>query len=143
MQKIELQQLNKKQTELLRAAIEVRKNAYAPYSNFKVGAAVRDVLENIHTGCNIESIDYTLTSHAEMVAIDSMVKSGCRDLKELVIVVKSTTTPVPCGLCRQKMVEFSRGEVSIICVNLDEKENISEIYTTTLSEMLPYAFSKL
>lgn len=143
MQKLELNQLNKKQIELVRAALEIRKNAYAPYSNFKVGAAVRDVLENIHTGCNIESIDFTLTSHAEMVAIDSMVKSGCRDMKEIAIVVKSTSTPVPCGLCRQKMVEFSRGDVSIICVNLDNDENIKEVYTTSLQEMMPYAFNKL
>ncbi|HOQ48215.1 MAG TPA: cytidine deaminase [Candidatus Kapabacteria bacterium] len=143
MKKVELNQLSKRQIELVDAAIEARKNAYAPYSNFKVGAAVLDEEDNIHTGCNIESIDYTLTSHAEMVAIDAMVKSGCRNLKEIAIVLKSTAYSVPCGLCRQKMVEFSNGNVSIVCVNLDSEEKIKEIFTTSLSELLPYAFKQL
>lgn len=143
MKKVELNQLSKKQIELIEAAIQVRKNAYAPYSKFKVGAAVLDENGNIHTGCNIESIDYTLTSHAEMVAIDTMVKSGCRNLKEIAIVLKSTAYPVPCGLCRQKMVEFSNSDVSIICVNLDSDEQIKEIFSTSLSLLLPYAFKEL
>ncbi len=143
MKKVELNQLSKKQIELIEAAIEIRGNAYAPYSNFKVGAALLDELGNIHTGCNIESIDFTLTSHAEMVAIDSMVKSGCRNMKEIAIVLKSSTYSVPCGLCRQKMVEFSTDDVSIICINLDSNEQIQEIYTTSLSELLPYAFNQL
>lgn len=143
MTKIEIQQLNESQTELIKLAMDVRERAYAPYSKFKVGAAIRDVSGAIHTGCNIESVDFTLTSHAEMVAIDSMVKSGVHELTELVVCVKSTAVPVPCGLCRQKMLEFRGADnVSIICVNLNNEDEISEIFVSTLDELMPYGFTK-
>lgn len=124
-------------------AVTVRKMAYCPYSNFSVGAALLDENNCVHTGCNVESCDYTLTTHAEMLAIDSMVKSGGRNIKKIAIAMATNTYSVPCGLCRQKMVEFSGGnDVEIFCVNLNEKNEISEIFTSLLSELLPYSFSK-
>lgn len=141
MIKIDVTELTGKQMELVEAAMAVRENAYCPYSKFKVGAALRDENGAIHTGCNIESVDFTLTSHAEMVAVDSMVKSGVKNMREIAIVVKSNALPVPCGLCRQKMSEFSGSEqVSIICVNLDNDNKLMDIFITTLDNMLPYAF---
>jgi cytidine deaminase len=135
-------ELSSIQQNLIQEAIKVRQNAYAPYSNYKVGAALVDVNDVIHTGCNVESADYTLTTHAEMVAINSMVKSGVLKLKEIAIVVKSDVGyGLPCGLCRQKIREFSLNlNISIFGVNIDANDNIIDIYYLTLDEMLPYSF---
>lgn len=134
--------LNEVQKRLINEAIIVRKNAYAPYSKYKVGAALIDVENNIHTGCNVESADYTLTTHAEMVAINSMVKSGVLKLREIAVVVKSDIGyGLPCGLCRQKIREFSLNlQVNIMGVNIDGNDNIKDIFLLTLDEILPYSF---
>ena len=83
MKQIQFSDLTPTQQTLVNKAIEVREFAYAEYSKFKVGAALIDINQNIHTGCNVESADYTLTTHAEMLAIDSMVKSGCTEMSEI------------------------------------------------------------
>lgn len=141
MNKIDLKELKPYQIELVNRAIDIREKAYSPYSKFKVGAALMDADGNVHTGCNIESVDFTLTSHAEMVAVDSMVKSGARSIKEIAIVAQAEKIISPCGLCRQKMYEFSdKGQVLIICVNIDGDGLITDVYTATLSDILPCAF---
>ena len=71
--------------KLLELALQVREMAYCPYSGYKVGAALLDTKGNYHTGCNIESSDYTLTTHAEMLAIDNMVKSGFKEISKILI----------------------------------------------------------
>lgn len=129
---------------LINKAIEIRAFAYAPYSGYKVGAALIDVNGNIHTGCNIESADLTLTSHAEMVAIDSMVKSGCLNFTKITIALAGIGTKpgTPCGLCRQKMAEFDKaGNSEILIANLDSLEKITNIWKTSLKELLPYSFN--
>ncbi len=127
---------------LFKLALDSRANAYSPYSNYKVGAALIDDNGNLHTGCNVESADYTLTTHAEMLAIDSMVKSGCLKVRKLLIVLESSNKPAtPCGLCRQKMIEFSDEDLKIISVNIDFKGEIQNIYDFTLGELLPYNFN--
>lgn len=127
--------------ELLKLAIVVRKNAYAPYSNYKVGAALIDEKGNYHTGCNVETAVYTTTTHAEMLAIDSMIKTGVKKFNKILIALKGDEKPAtPCGLCRQKMVEFADPNLEIISVNLDENENINKIYKFTLAELIPFSF---
>jgi len=141
MKSIEFNILSNRSKELIIEAIKVREFAYCPYSNFKVGAALLDERNQIHTGCNVESVDFTLTSHAEMVAIDSMVKSGSREIKEIAIAMQTQYNCVPCGLCRQKMIEFAnKRNFPIICVNLNDKCEIIDIYSTSMQELLPYAF---
>ena len=137
-----LQKYTLLEQQLISEAIRIRRRAYAPYSNFKVGAALLDINGNIHTGCNIESADYTLTSHAEMVAVDSMIKSGCLKIKIIIIVLAcGENIPVPCGLCRQKIREFaSTGDMKIIGINISAEEEIKSIFEFTLNELLPHSF---
>lgn len=144
MKSILLNNLNKTDKELVEKAIQVRKFAYCPYSGYAVGAALIDSNGRIHTGCNIESADYTLSSHAEMVAIDSMVKSGCLLVKKVVIALRGigTKAATPCGLCRQKIVEFdSNAESEIIVVNLNDNNVIVNITSFEIKELLPFMFN--
>jgi cytidine deaminase len=144
MQLINLNDISESDKILMNKAIEMRKFAYAPYSNYLVGAALLDINDMIHTGCNIESADYTLTTHAEMLAVDSMVKTGSKSIKKIAVALKGNLNPVmPCGLCRQKLSEFALFDIIIISINLDETDNITYIYQTHLSELLPYAFNSL
>ncbi|MCX6154983.1 MAG: cytidine deaminase [Candidatus Kapabacteria bacterium] len=145
MEKIDHLSLDKSQTELIEAAISLRKMAYCPYSNFKVGAALRDDAGDIHNGCNIESSDYTLTTHAEMLAIDSMVKSrvGAKIQSLAVALSSKSGYPLPCGLCRQKIAEFSDGDVIVYGVNLDELGLVSDIFKTSLNELYPFSFNAI
>jgi cytidine deaminase len=141
-------QINLDETEklLISEAIEIRKKAYCPYSNYKVGAALLDINGIIHTGCNIESADYTLTSHAEMVAVDSMVKSGCLQILKVAIALRGINDlpATPCGLCRQKLSEFDKtGESSILVANLNSEDEITNIYQFSLKELLPHTFSSI
>ena len=144
MQLISLDILSEIEKKLIESAISMRKFAYAPYSGYRVGAALLGADSQIHTGCNIESADYTLTSHAEMVAIDSMVKSGCLEIRKIAVAARGIATQpaMPCGLCRQKISEFDKeGNSTIIVINLDENDIISNIFTLKLCELLPYSFS--
>ena len=134
--------LEKPDSALISAALEARANAFAPYSKFKVGAALATADGKIFRGCNVESADYTLTSHAEMVAIDSMIASGSRGIRTIAIALRcGAGEAVPCGLCRQKMSEFADSSLRIICVALATDDSIHEIRLYSLGEMLPYSFS--
>lgn len=143
MKTLLLNDLTDIELQMLNLATSVRENAYAPYSNYKVGAAVLGIDGEIYTGCNVESADFTLTSHAECVAIDSMVKSACYETKLLLVVLESLHSPTfPCGLCRQKISEFTPdNELKIISVNLDSESKIYKIYETNLTELLPNRFT--
>ncbi|MBX3042778.1 MAG: cytidine deaminase [Candidatus Kapabacteria bacterium] len=144
MQQIDLKKMNDEEKLLVDKAVEMIDYSYSPYSKYKVGAALMDSSGKIHSGCNIESVDFTLTSHAEMVAIDSMVKTGCIEVKSIAVAARgiSNKPPTPCGLCRQKISEFNNdGSCKILLVNLDEKYRIKNIFRTTLDELLPYSFS--
>ena len=143
MQKIEFTDLSAAEKELVEAAILARTKAYAPMSRFLCGAALRDITGAIHWGCNIETIDMTLTTHAESDAINGMLKSGVFQLQTLVCVVKSPAGfALPCGLCRQKIREFSaNNEARIIGVNLDEHEQIRHVVAATIGELYPHAFT--
>src|SRR5512134_2538631 len=100
--------------------LAVRKNAHAPYSRFKVGAVAVSSSGALYAGCNVESGDYTLTTHAEMNAINAMIAAGETRLSEIAVALSAVPgLPVPCGLCRQKMMEFAGSKgVRVLCVGL-------------------------
>lgn len=142
MESLAYEGLSEIERRLVDAAIEVRAKAYAPYSRYLVGSALVDEKGGVHTGCNIEGADYTLTTHAEMGAINAMVKTGVHRLAGMAVAVKSGVGwGMPCGLCRQKIREFAgKRNVPVIGVNLDASEKIAEIYRSTLDELLPFSF---
>lgn len=120
--------------ELIAAAAEVRERAYAPYSNFKVGAAVETEEGDIYTGCNVESASYGLTVCAERVAIWKGISRGVTKFGRIAVVVDTEELTPPCGVCRQIIWEFC-GDVPVILANL---HGLSE--TVQMSELLPRAF---
>jgi cytidine deaminase len=144
MKIFKINEISSEDSELVYHALKARQNAYAPYSHYFVGAALLDSNGNLFTGCNIESADYTLTSHAEMVAIDSMVKTGSLKVSTIAIALHSSGNPaMPCGLCRQKLIEFAENKnLKIIAANLNDNDEIDTIYVTTLEELIPFSFGK-
>ncbi|MBQ7882927.1 MAG: cytidine deaminase [Phascolarctobacterium sp.] len=119
--------------ELLEAALAARERAYAPYSKFLVGAAVRAISGKIYTGCNIENASYGLTICAERSALFNAVGAGERKFTAL-CVVGDTEAPVsPCGACRQVMAEFKVPKIILANLKGDVKEY-------TLDELLPLSF---
>ena len=120
--------------ELLEAALAARERAYAPYSKFLVGAAVRAESGKIYTGCNIENASYGLTVCAERNALFSAVGAGERKFTAL-CVVGDTEEPIsPCGACRQVMAEFK-----VSCIILANLKGDAKEYT--LEELLPLSFN--
>ncbi|MCT8161544.1 cytidine deaminase [Pseudoruegeria sp. SHC-113] len=122
---------------LLEAAIAVREKAYAPYSNFKVGAAIRGADGKIYTGCNVENVAYPEGTCAEAGAIALMVASGETRLTEALVIADSPLPVSPCGGCRQKLAEFGTADVKITMTTLDGNAR-----TMTLAELLPGAFGQ-
>lgn len=121
---------------LLKAATNVREMAYAPYSNFKVGAAIRAVSGKIYTGCNVENVAYPEGTCAEAGAIAAMIAAGETKLTEVVVIAKSPLPVSPCGGCRQKLAEFGAADVPVMMTTTEgNTEN------TTLGALLPGAFS--
>lgn len=119
--------------ELLEAARAARERAYAPYSGFRVGAAVRAANGQVYSGCNIENAVYGLTICAERAAIFCAVADGQRDLKALALVTDTLSTP--CGSCRQVMVEFAPGLPVLISDTADH------YWLTTAQALLPHSFT--
>ena len=101
---------------LIAAALAARENAFAPYSKFKVGAAIEDIDGRIHTGCNVENSTYGLTVCAERVAVFKAISEGVRKFRRVAIAADSETLTPPCGACRQILWEFC-GDVEIVLVN--------------------------
>ncbi len=122
--------------ELFKAALEVQKNAYVPYSDFPLGAAVLTEKGEIYTGANIENASFGLTNCAERSAIFNAVSHGQKDIKALLL-VSSTEKPVtPCGACRQVIKEFA-DDIEVVMMTNKGKE-----ITMTSSELLPGAFAE-
>jgi cytidine deaminase len=122
--------------ELIAAAKSARLMAYAPYSKFLVGAAVRDERGNIHGGCNIENAAYPQGWCAETSAIAAMIMSGGHAIAEMAIIGTGDLLCTPCGGCRQKIREFAKGNVKIHMCGQDGKVK----QTFTLDELLPASF---
>jgi len=117
------------------AARAVRENAHAPYSNFKVGAALRTAGGQVFTGCNVENVAYPEGTCAEAGAIAAMCAAGARDLAEVYVIADSPSPVPPCGGCRQKLAEFAGPDVVVTLANLDGVE-----LKTTVRALLPGAF---
>ena len=117
--------------ELVEIATEVRKKAYAPYSKFMVGAALRTKSGRVFKGCNVENISFRLTSCAEQAAICAAIAEGEKEFVEIAVVTDSKQPTVPCGACRQSLAEFNPN-LRIIMSTLGGKTE-----TATLSEFLP------
>ena len=105
---------------LIAAAKHARENAHAPFSNFRVGAALRAQSGKTYTGCNVENASYGLTCCAERVAIFKAVSEGERGFEAIAIVTDTDTLTPPCGSCRQVIWEFC-GDVPVILANLKGK----------------------
>src|ERR1700704_5695442 len=105
---------------LVEAALQVRENAHAPFSKFKVGAAVQDDSGRIFTGCNVENATYGLTVCAERVAIFKAISEGARKFTRVAVVADTDTLTPPCGACRQILWEFC-GDVELVMANLQGK----------------------
>ena len=123
--------------ELKSAAMAMRKRAYCPYSHFAVGAALECRDGTVFTGCNIENAGYSPTICAERTAIFKAVSEGHRDFVRIVIAGKSEDYCVPCGSCRQVMMEFCDPERFRIVLG---KEDLS-FREYTLKELLPLGFA--
>ena len=117
------------------AARAVRENAYAPYSNFKVGAALRAASGRIFSGCNVENVAYPEGTCAEAGAIAAMVAAGETELTEVYVIAESPAPVPPCGGCRQKLAEFGKGEVRVTLATTSGAEQV-----TTIAALLPGAF---
>ena len=121
---------------LLKAATAVRENAYAPYSRFKVGAALRAVSGAVYTGVNVENVAYPEGTCAEAGAIAAMCAAGERQIAEIVVIADSPE-PVPCcGGCRQKIAEFAAPDVVVTLATVDGKTR-----SLTVAELLPGVFT--
>jgi cytidine deaminase len=122
--------------DLFAAALAARERAYAPYSHYLVGAALRDEQGRIHAGANVENAAYPQSQCAEASAIGVMVAAGGRKIIEVLVIADSSLgIPTPCGACRQRLREFASLEVP---VHLADPGRI--IRTVTLGELLPLSF---
>jgi cytidine deaminase len=117
-------------------ACKVRARAYAPYSNFQVGAALRTTDGAVFTGCNVENVAYPEGTCAEAGAIAAMIAGGSARIAELVVVADSPAPVPPCGGCRQKIAEFADRDVQVTMANLDGAR-----LTVTVADLLPGAFT--
>ncbi len=121
---------------LVETARAVRLNAYAPYSNFKVGAAIRATSGNIYSGVNVENVAYPEGTCAEAGAIAAMIAAGDIEIAEVAVIADSPIPVSPCGGCRQKLAEFGRGTVKVTLATTD-----GLLQETTLGALLPGAFT--
>ncbi len=119
---------------LIKLAQKAAQNAYAPYSNFRVGAALLCKSGNVYTGCNVENSSYGASNCAERTAVFKAVSEGERDFVKIAIVSEKGGLTFPCGICRQVLSEFMP-EGSIVLFS--EEKGIKEF---ALNELLPYAF---
>jgi len=121
--------------ELFAAAMSARQNAYAPYSKFAVGAAVRTMDGTVFTGCNIENASYGLSICAERTAIFAAISKGYFDLESLCVVADTVEPVAPCGACRQVMVEFHIKEVWLMnCAGAYKKMKMSELLPVSFGQ---------
>jgi len=119
---------------LIEAALHARENAHAPYSKFKVGAALEDETGRIHTGCNVENATYGLTVCAERVAVFKAVSEGAGKFRRIAVAADTDVLTPPCGACRQILWEFC-GDIEVILANPRGKTE-----TLRLHDLFPRPF---
>ena len=119
--------------ELIRQAVAARERAYAPYSNYKVGAALLGKSGRVYTGCNVENAAYPLCTCAERTAVVKAVSEGEREFAALAVVTENGGSP--CGSCRQTLREFGQDIIVLIA------DITGACRETTVAELLPGSFS--
>lgn len=125
-----------KDEPLLRAARAARRRAYAPYSAFTVGAAVR-AGGDIHSGCNVENVSYGLTVCAERNAIGAAALAGARRIEALAVASGTSPPTPPCGACLQVVAEFGGADTPVLLAGAR-----GAVVRTTLGALLPHAFGR-
>lgn len=120
---------------LIEKALEARANAYAPYSVYRVGAAILDEEGRIHVGVNVENISFGLTVCAERNAVGAMAAAGGREIKAVAVATKDGGTP--CGACRQVLAEFAADPARVLVMGKGD----SQQWEATLAELLPGGFT--
>lgn len=122
-------------TELVQAAESARANAYAPYSGYRVGAAIRSTDGRTFVGANVENVSYGATLCAEQAAVAAMITAGARSIAEVAVSTRDGGTP--CGICRQMLAEFTEqpSQVSVHCAG-----ETGTVRVFSLADLLPEAF---
>jgi cytidine deaminase len=120
--------------KLIATALAARRHAHAPYSKFRVGAALLTKSGKVYTGVNVENASYGLTNCAERVAVGKAVSEGHRQFQAIAVAAPSAALS-PCGACRQVLAEF--GDCVVICV---DSRNTKRVRINRLSELLPHSF---
>ena len=134
--KVKVQDMNN-QEQLFKLAFDARKLAYAPYSSFKVGAAILSDKDNFYVGNNVENVSYPVGTCAEAGAIAAMVAHGDKKIKEILIIADGKNVITPCGACLQRIKEFATKKTIVHLANL---KAIQKSYL--ISELLPHAFEE-
>jgi len=122
---------------LIEAARDALDDAYVPYSEYRVGAALRTADGTVYTGCNIENANYSNSLHAEEVALAEAVKNGHREFDRIAVTSGVRDGVTPCGMCRQTLAEFAADDLVVVC---DEGDGETGEYT--LGELLPNTISE-
>ncbi len=120
--------------ELRDVALGAMQHAYAPYSSFRVGAALEATDGRVYAGCNVENSSYPVTVCAERVALGAAIAAGATEFKRVYIVSSGQAAASPCGMCRQALAEFGL-KLEVISEGAG-----GEMMTWTLEELLPSAF---
>lgn len=121
---------------LFRLACEARNKAYAPYSQFQVGAAIESTSGNVYTGGNVENVSYPIGTCAEESAIAAMINGGDRQIRNILVVAGGQELIAPCGACLQRIKEFSTPETTIF---LADTTGIKK--TLKIQDLLPFGFT--
>ena len=122
--------------ELVERARDVLEQAHVPYSEYRVGAALRTAGGEVFVGCNIENANYSNSLHAEEVAVAEAVKNGHREFDRLAVSSGARDGVTPCGMCRQTLAEFCDEDLPVVC-----DEGDGEVTEYTLGELLPNTIS--
>lgn len=131
-----IEALDKATRLMVKAASKVRKRAYAPYSDFLVGAAIVDNRGRLHTGCNVENGAWVNTLHAEAVALGKMISRRGTQIKRIVVVTSWDEPVMPCGGCLQMLVEFGK-KTTVVAVN----RKGTAFREALIADLLPAAFA--
>lgn len=123
--------------QLIEKAREVLSNAYCPYSDYRVGAAVLTEKGNIYTGCNVENSSYGVSNCAERTAVFKAVSEGEKSFSAIAVFTdEGNDPPFPCGICRQVLTEFCSPDMPVIIYDGEKS-----VYNFTLEELIPFSFS--
>jgi cytidine deaminase len=123
-------------SELLAAARDATENAYVPYSEYEVGAALLTASGEVYTGCNVENANYSNSLHAEEVAVGKAVSAGDTEFEVLAVTSSERDAVTPCGMCRQTLAEFGEDDLPVLCDGGEDG-----VVRYTLGELVPDTIS--